>query len=291
MNFKRLLLTLDGSDDAWRALPLADDLATRLGVPLELLHVAAQPSDVEAMRRQIETGLARHQLRGPAPTVTVQPELRSSAATIAAHAAGVAGTLLVMETAGRRRSAGVLGSVTTDVLRMTNGPVVAVGTHAATQGLSDRDQVVIPLDGSSFSEAAVPVGVALAAALGARPWVVTNVDPHTSPVAGVLDSNYPRAMAQRVAGLIGRDAEYETLHEPRPAHAVTNFAATINAGLIVCSTHGRTGWGRLAVGSVAASIVHEAPCPVVLVRPPTLPPLQYAELGDAVADTPPASGR
>jgi nucleotide-binding universal stress UspA family protein len=41
--------------------------------------------------------------------------------------------------------------------------------------------------------------------------------------------------------------------------------------LIVMGTHGRTGFGRLLLGSVAEQVVRKAPCPVVTVRKPVAP--------------------
>jgi nucleotide-binding universal stress UspA family protein len=38
--------------------------------------------------------------------------------------------------------------------------------------------------------------------------------------------------------------------------------------LIVTGTHGRTGLGRLVMGSVAEQVVRKAPCPVLTVRMP-----------------------
>jgi hypothetical protein len=45
-------------------------------------------------------------------------------------------------------------------------------------------------------------------------------------------------------------------------------AAESKADLIVMATHGRTGLGRLLMGSVAEQVVRQAPCPVVTVRLP-----------------------
>jgi nucleotide-binding universal stress UspA family protein len=71
--------------------------------------------------------------------------------------------------------------------------------------------------------------------------------------------------------MTGRPVEFETLHSRHPANAIAEFAESINASLIVASTHGRTGLARLAHGSVAAALVRHARCPVVLMRPPHLP--------------------
>ena len=49
-----------------------------------------------------------------------------------------------------------------------------------------------------------------------------------------------------------------------------NFVQQENIGLIVVGTHGRTGLGRVLLGSVAEAVFREAPCPVLTVGPRTL---------------------
>jgi len=45
-------------------------------------------------------------------------------------------------------------------------------------------------------------------------------------------------------------------------------ARETNADLIVMGTHGRTGFSRLLIGSVAEKVVRTAPCPVLTIRAP-----------------------
>jgi nucleotide-binding universal stress UspA family protein len=40
--------------------------------------------------------------------------------------------------------------------------------------------------------------------------------------------------------------------------------------LIAMATHGRTGLGRVALGSVAMQVVHRSPCPVLVVPSPNI---------------------
>ena len=49
-----------------------------------------------------------------------------------------------------------------------------------------------------------------------------------------------------------------------------NFIQQQNIDLMVVGTHGRTGLGRVLLGSVAEAIFREAPCPVLTVAPRTL---------------------
>jgi nucleotide-binding universal stress UspA family protein len=51
-----------------------------------------------------------------------------------------------------------------------------------------------------------------------------------------------------------------------PATCLSEVAADTDAVIIVMGTHGRTGWDRLLLGSTAAAVVREAPCPVLTIR-------------------------
>ena len=48
---------------------------------------------------------------------------------------------------------------------------------------------------------------------------------------------------------------------------ITAFSKKVNADLIVMATHGRSGLGRVVIGSVAESVLRHSPCPVLLIRP------------------------
>lgn len=56
-----------------------------------------------------------------------------------------------------------------------------------------------------------------------------------------------------------------------PAEELAQFAADLEADLLVIGTHGRRGVARLLLGSVAESVVRLAPCPVFVVRPKSIP--------------------
>jgi len=53
-----------------------------------------------------------------------------------------------------------------------------------------------------------------------------------------------------------------------PAHAIVDSARAWGADLIVIGSHGRTGFDRLLLGSVAETVVRRAPCSVEVVRLP-----------------------
>ena len=63
------------------------------------------------------------------------------------------------------------------------------------------------------------------------------------------------------------------LREGDPATQVVAAAAEWDADLVVAGTHARRGLTRLFLGSVAAAIVRQAPCPVLCVRRPPEQPI------------------
>ena len=67
--------------------------------------------------------------------------------------------------------------------------------------------------------------------------------------------------------LAGREVRAE-LASGSPAAEIVRLARQGNHDLVVVGTHGRTGFRRLVLGSVAERVVREAPCPVLVVRPP-----------------------
>ena len=57
-----------------------------------------------------------------------------------------------------------------------------------------------------------------------------------------------------------------SLVDGQPAKEVTRFAKKLHADLLVIGTHGRTGFAKLLLGSVASHIVATSTCPVMTVR-------------------------
>ncbi len=77
--------------------------------------------------------------------------------------------------------------------------------------------------------------------------------------------------------------------EGRPAETILRTAAEIGADLIAMGTHGRSGWNRWMLGSVAERVLREAEIPVLTVRsnaPPPSRPLLIRNILCPVNDTP-----
>jgi nucleotide-binding universal stress UspA family protein len=74
-----------------------------------------------------------------------------------------------------------------------------------------------------------------------------------------------RKFVDSVLGPAGADVETRTL-EALPADGIRRIAHETGAGLIVMGTHGRSGWNRWTLGSVAERVLQESLVPVLTVR-------------------------
>ena len=134
------------------------------------------------------------------------------------------------------------------------------------------ERVLLPLDGSDNAERVLPHARRLLLNRDAE-IVVLRVTDGASPNLSVLAPAI-EAEAERYA----RRMAFQWAHEGRPASALVRAggaAATIlrvakelEVSLIVLSTHGRTGFQRLLMGSVAEKVVRKATCPVMTVKAP-----------------------
>ena len=95
---------------------------------------------------------------------------------------------------------------------------------------------------------------------------------HDDLSAGVLDAQWDQfrdRVGERFAAL---KSEYQVDFESRverdvsARNALLRTAESVSADLIIVGTHGRTGMGRLALGSVAEGVVRDAPVSVLSVH-------------------------
>jgi nucleotide-binding universal stress UspA family protein len=135
-----------------------------------------------------------------------------------------------------------------------------------------------PTDFSERSRYAFRYACLLARELGARLIVLHVVPPPPVTIQGEMIA-YAPPEERDLEGLRERLRGYQAdspavpvdhfLEEGDPAAVILRVAKTTPCDLIVMGTHGRTGLGRLLMGSVAEEVVRKAPCPVITVKVPT----------------------
>jgi nucleotide-binding universal stress UspA family protein len=142
------------------------------------------------------------------------------------------------------------------------------------------EKILVPLDGSPLAEAALNKAVALAKDAGAASIVLVRAteastiaggDPIEAQVAVVKEAEeYLEGIAARVRAEGVREVSTSVWYGP-PAPAIIEAADMTRADLVVMSTHGRSGIGRLLLGSVAESVLRATHIPILLMRPSGAP--------------------
>jgi len=266
-----LVVPLDGHESSVRAVPVAGRLAGRLGVGLRLFSVVGGAAAVDARQKWMH-GVAAARLPGRAVVIDVAVE--DDEVVAIAAAAGSDGLLCMATAASLRLHHGHFGSIAEGVATALQRPMFMVGPHMEVAPGAATGRVVVPVDGSTLSEAALDVAAEFAARLDIPLWVVSVVSPRdeeeaTAQLGGdslvAVESSYVRSLAGRVADANDIEVAFEVLHSKVPAEAIVDFVG--DDGTAVMTTHGRSGLSRLFAGSVTTAVVAHSRRAVVVLRP------------------------
>ncbi len=147
--------------------------------------------------------------------------------------------------------------------------------------------IVVPIDGSSPSDAAVALAVKVASAPDASITIAHVIDPAKLAAVAAPSSIDPNIAidAARQAGTevlaraqeaakAGNHKVTTTLIEGDPVSAVLELATNIGADLIIVGSHGRGGLSRALLGSVAEGILRKSSIPVLVTHAPRAEPTQ-----------------
>lgn len=136
--------------------------------------------------------------------------------------------------------------------------------------MSDN-KIVVPVDFSLSSHAALEYAAAFAKDLNAELLIVHVVDHEVERLRGVQPDEALEGLYEALHAVKPNDESIAVTHqvlEGAPAQAILEFAQANNVKMIVMGTHGRTGLRRFVLGSVAETVAREANCPVLTLRQP-----------------------
>ncbi len=291
--FKHIMVPLDGSLLAERAIAPAVSIAEAMSAHLTFLRVvpqfailAADPMLYEEMNRlgedesisYLRATVEEHNL--PVP-VDVICETGQPADTIIQYAEQHDVDLIIMSSHGRSGlNRWVYGSVAERVLRQ--GPcATAIINARAVHELPEKRKILVPLDGSELAERALEPGRELAKAMEADLYllrVTTSAHQMLETVSmqevfseiqekevkeadDYLKSKYVDAAGNNVFSEV-------VLAEVSVAETIVDYAADREVDMIVMSSHGRTGLQRWVYGSVAEKVLRSACCATMIIRDP-----------------------
>jgi nucleotide-binding universal stress UspA family protein len=290
---RRILVPLDFSDRSLQALGTAVALAQRFGSRLAVAHVtrrnrpdrhivaeqlgmtfdtrrAGRAKLVEFIEREVPADLQ--------PTHLVVDGVPFDEIAKAAKAWDA--DLIVIATHGYTGLKHVLlGSTAERVVRHAPCPVLVVRGREkrGTKTTFSPDKVrsiLVPVDFSKPSLDALPHAHALARQYKAQLALLHVIEPfHPDMLIDTTRSqrDAPVAAHERLGKLADatkRDwpKTGRELRAGHPVDVILAMAKRTNADLIVMGTHGRTGFRRAFIGSVAERVVRQAPCSVLVVR-------------------------
>ncbi len=236
-------------------------------------RIARDPTEHDSVKKRLEEAYKP----GRPLDVTYQTAEGDAAEEILNSCVAIGCDLIVMGTHGRSGLSRFLaGSVAEAVLRGARCSALAV-RERGTAGTAARPEVILhPTDFSECSRMALRVAHSVAQARGARLLIL-----HVIPRETVLD----RSLLIPIDVQAARESLDSLAHEvsgPDLSHPVGTLVGHGNAaeeiirvaqqepgcGLIVMGTHGRSGFGRLLMGSVAEATLRNSDCPVLMVKSP-----------------------
>jgi nucleotide-binding universal stress UspA family protein len=257
---KTLVVPLDGSEVAERALSVAEALAERLGG--SLLLVSAQFYGPLEPQEYLEECALPFQRAAVEVLATKQSHI---AETVLDAIAGDESRVVCMTTHGRGRVRwAALGSVAEDLVRRAGRPMLLVGRHCRPDFLTRSTHLLACSDGSDGSDGCGDLGGA------ARAWSdLLGLDTRVVVVTHPLDvesTEHPEVLLGEIAAPFGGSDRVTAtqIHGRYVAGALADYAEELPAAIVAMNCHGRGGIARVTMGSVTMGVVQLAPCPVLV---------------------------
>jgi nucleotide-binding universal stress UspA family protein len=176
----------------------------------------------------------------------------------------------------------LLGSVASRVVHSTVNPVLLIRTVNEPPAEIRLKRVLVPLDGSALAERILPHLVTLANKLKLETELLRVYDlpaaayPMDVPYLESLERHREKERREAEMYLAEKSAELgaqgleritPTVVQGDPASEIIDLARGTPDNLIAMSSHGRSGVGRVLLGSVAEKVVHHSQDPVLIIRP------------------------
>jgi nucleotide-binding universal stress UspA family protein len=291
MAYKRLLVPLDGSELAERAIPYARAIAKTKGSEVILFTVSI--AFVEQLDRPMKAylELKAKELQSQGTKASAAVAYGSVPDEIVGFADKNNIDLIIISTHGYSGiKRWVLGSVARKVLYGTGVQVLLIKSKSPKVSQVELKKLLLPLDGSPFSESPIPSIAQLIKGTGAEIVLTLVCEPPLVPSYGDhpinptwekhRDTLWEEAKQQASEYLkkietklkkMGIKVKSQVLPGElgRVAETILQAAQKEKTDLIAMTTHGRSGISRWVYGSVANRIVEQSRQPVLLIRPST----------------------
>lgn len=279
----RLLFPTDGSDAAIDGFVYATALASGLDAELLVLHVAdtseishtridgqvvdAFVEEGESIVEETVTSVDTHDVDVTTDVVQGVPDR-----TIVQYAEQYDIDYIVMPTQGRQGLEHLVGSVTERVLRQATVPVIALPGEADSETRYPYEDILVAVDGSDPSTAAVRAAAAVADRYRASLHLVHVVEesilggrvPGTADVEAEAEDLLDTA-ADHVPSSFSGEVTTSVQHAPTVEEGLLEYVEANNVGLAVSGSSGGSGLGQYLIGSTTERLIRRASIPVMAV--------------------------
>lgn len=269
MKIQRILAAFDGSAESEEAFAAMMPLVQKENPEVTVLYVFEAPTTSYFPPPRLAEAVDALQAKGVDAHLTIREG--HAAEEILKYAHLRQPDLIVMETEGRTGLARLAKrSVAEEVLRHAEAPVLLVRPGSSRKSWS---RMLVALDGSSRAEEILQDIIPLADRLDAsielaRVALPTITGMGIGDVPGVSFHDDPKPYLRQVQAQLQEEGINTRIAplEGRAAAAILKRAQDTDAFLIALTTHGRTGFERILLGSIAEEIVRNATCPVLVRR-------------------------
>ncbi len=138
---------------------------------------------------------------------------------------------------------------------------------------------MVPFDGSGYSRKAFEKALEIAEKFASKLIVITVLQSKISDSTGISLERMQEIQDEEkdTATLMLKKLEeqantknipflMEVIHNPSPSDGIITLAENNNVDLIVIGSHGRTGFRKIVLGSVANGVLEHAKCPVLITK-------------------------
>jgi len=270
--FEKILVATDGSSFSADAVKVAIAMCVKSGAHLYPFNMVLTNPEYEALapelvekassdvRVHLESVIAEAGRQGVGATMLMRPGDRPDV-EIAAAAEEINADLVVMGQQGRRGLARMMvGDATLRVIGSATCSVLAVPVGAGMW----HNRILLGTDGSRFADAAAVSAAKIAHCCAAPVTVVSALVPSHSRAR----QHEGREAVERTTAQLERDGlDVDGVALPGEADdVIIKVAEERHADLIVVGTHGRTGFGKVLLGSVSERVMGKAKCAVLVVK-------------------------
>ncbi|MFC3850677.1 universal stress protein [Corynebacterium hansenii] len=293
-----IVCAVDGSDASKTAAKWAANTAVKRGIPLRLVSSYSMPQflyaegmvppqelyeDLEAETLE-KVEEAKQVARDFAPDVDVSHQIEEGSPIDMLLDLSEQCTMIVMGSRGLGGLSGmVMGSVSAAVVSHASCPVVVVREDNHVTEETKYGPVVVGVDGSGVSQKAIENAFKEADARGAEliavhTWMDMQVQASLAGLSAaqqqwqVVEEEQNALLGQRLAGWQQQFPNVKVtkvVTRDRPVRALAD--ASEGAQLLVVGSHGRGGFKGMLLGSTSRALLQAAPCPMMVVRPDSLP--------------------